>query len=122
MKSPMSGPGCSHSGKDYGRPRFGEGHLVSDLCLSCGRAECTERRHHSLAAAIGAGKALAEASIRADDTRDQVVVVGNAIANLLLYVADTRGVAAAQEASEHGQIHFHGDWIAAGRPWGPEDP
>ncbi|MFX1758456.1 hypothetical protein [Rhodococcus sp. As11] len=75
-----------------------------------------------MASAIGAGRMLAEASTNPDDARDQVVVVGNAIANLLLYVADTRGVAAAQEACEHGQIHFHGDWIAAGRPWGSEDP
>lgn len=54
--------------------------------------------------------------------RDQVVAVGNAIADHLLFVADAHGVAAAQKASEHGRLPFHGDWIAAGRAWGPEDP
>jgi len=98
------------------------GDHVSDLCLSCGRPGCTQLQHQSLAGAIGAGRALAEVAIRASDPRDQVVAVGNAIANLLLYVADAHGVAAAQKASEHGQLHFHGDWIAAGRAWGPEDP
>lgn len=98
------------------------GSHVSDLCLSCGRAGCTQLHHRSLTGAIGIGRVLAEMAIRAGDARDQVVAVGDAIADLLLYLADAHGVAAAQKASEHGQLHFHGDWIAAGRVWGPEDP
>ncbi|WP_232333391.1 hypothetical protein [Rhodococcus sp. p52] len=66
------------------------------------------QRPAAVTGAIGTGRVLAEMAIRAGDARDQVVAVGDAIADLLLYLADAHGVAAAQKASEHGQLHFHG--------------
>lgn len=71
---------------------------------------------------IAKGHTLATIEAGYGKTRDQTEIVTDAIANLLLFLADSEGINAATEAAADGAMHFREDWCERGRPipvaWG----
>ncbi|WP_420879029.1 hypothetical protein [Rhodococcus sp. (in: high G+C Gram-positive bacteria)] len=65
---------------------------------------------------IAKGRILATIEAGYGKTRDQTEIVTDAIANLLLFLADSEGVNAATEATADSAMHFREDWCEAGRP------
>ncbi|WP_241665978.1 hypothetical protein [Prescottella subtropica] len=64
---------------------------------------------------IAKGHLYATAEARHGETRDRTELVSDAIANLLLFLADSEGAEAATKAAADGAENFREDWLEAGR-------